>query len=169
VLLGVLVEGPAHGYDLKREHDARFPGAKPLAFPQVYATLNRLERDGFVEVTGTASGGGPERTVYAITPAGRERVREWLSKTEPAGPYPADELVRKAVTALHLGRDAAGFLRRQRQVHMARMRDLLAAQAEAKEPAARITIDHAIAHLDADLKWLENAVQWVTSTKEVRR
>ena len=37
VLMGVLAEGPAHGYDLKRAYDERFPGAKTLAYGQVYA------------------------------------------------------------------------------------------------------------------------------------
>ena len=45
VILGVLADGPAHGYYLKREHDDRFPSARPLAYGQVYATLGRLERD----------------------------------------------------------------------------------------------------------------------------
>ena len=49
-LLGILAQGPAHGYDLKREHDLRFAGAKPLAYGQVYATLARLERDGHAEI-----------------------------------------------------------------------------------------------------------------------
>jgi DNA-binding PadR family transcriptional regulator len=35
VLLGVLAEGPAHGYDLKRHYDSRFPGTRPLAIGQV--------------------------------------------------------------------------------------------------------------------------------------
>lgn len=59
VLLGVLTEGPAHGYDLKREHDARFPGAKDLPYGQVYASLQRLERKGHVEVVETVQEGGP--------------------------------------------------------------------------------------------------------------
>ena len=107
-LLGILARGPAHGYDLKREHDTRFPGAKPLAYGQVYATLARLERDGHAEIAETAQGGGPERTVYAMTPEGRRTLDDWLEQVEPAGPYPADELVRKTITALHLGTDAAG-------------------------------------------------------------
>ena len=45
VLLGILAEGPAHGYDLKRAHDQRFPGARPLAFGQVYAALAKLEKE----------------------------------------------------------------------------------------------------------------------------
>jgi DNA-binding PadR family transcriptional regulator len=167
-LLGILAQGPAHGYDLKREHDLRFPGAKPLAYGQVYATLARLERDGDAEIAETAKGGGPERTVYALTPEGRNTLDDWLEQVEPAGPYPADELVRKAITALHLGTDAGGFLARQRAQHMARMRELISAEAVEVELGARIALDHTIAHLDADLRWLETAAARVAPEGKVR-
>ena len=157
VLLGVLAEGPAHGYDLKREHDARFPAAKPLAFGQVYASLARLERDGLVEVAETRVDGGPERTTYALTGAGEQSLRTWLAQTETPGPYPADDLVRKTVTALRLGVDAPGFLRAQREVHLARMRELVVEQRRSTAFEARIAVDHLISHLDADLRWLETA------------
>ena len=42
VVLALLRRGPAHGYDLKRDHDVWFPDARPIAFGQVYATLGRL-------------------------------------------------------------------------------------------------------------------------------
>jgi DNA-binding PadR family transcriptional regulator len=161
VLLGVLAQGPAHGYDLKRAHDARFPSAKPLAYGQVYTALAKLQREGLVEVTGTEQDGGPERTTYALTAEGTAALLEWLGRTESPGPYSADDLVRKAVTALRLGADASGFLRSQRAVHLARMRDLLARQRDAAAVDARIEIDHTIFHLDADLRWLETAAQRV--------
>lgn len=153
--MGVLAGGPAHGYDLKRAHDERFPSARPLAYGQVYATLARLERDGLVETVGTAQEGGPERTVYALTAAGHDELGAWLDQTEPPGPYAADELVRKTVTALHGRAEAADFLRRQRDVHLAAMRALTRDRAAASEIGARIALDHALAHLDADLRWME--------------
>ncbi len=153
----MLNAGPAHGYDLKRGYDERFPGSKPLAFGQIYATLGRLERDGLVAAVETSQGGGPERTAYALTDAGAGSLREWLEAPEPPGPYPADELVRKVVTALRLGADATAFLERQRQAHLARMRELLALQRASTDVGARIAVDHAVAHLDADLRWLEDA------------
>ena len=168
VLLGVLSEGPAHGYDLKRVHDERFPGARPLAFGQVYAALAKLEKDGLVEVAETLRDGGPERTTYAITPLGRDELDTWLATAERAGPYPADDLVRKTVTALHTGADAAGFLRGQRSVHMDRMRELTALQQETTDNGARIAMDHTLSHLDADLTWLENAAARVAAEKEGR-
>ncbi|MDP9444398.1 MAG: PadR family transcriptional regulator [Actinomycetota bacterium] len=163
VLLGVLAEGPAHGYDLKHAHDERYPGAKQLAFGQVYAALAKLEKDGLVEVVETTRGSGPDRTTYALTPLGKAALSSWVSEVEPAGPYAADELVRKTVTALRLGRDAADYLAGQRQAHLAEMRRLVALQESTDEVEARVVIDHAVEHLDADLRWLSNAAVRVQS------
>lgn len=165
-LLGILASGPAHGYDLKRAYDNRFSGSRPLAYGQVYATLTRLQRDDLVEVVEVAQESGPERTVYAMTASGEESLRDWLEKTEAPGPYPAEELVRKTVTALHLGADALGFVSRQRAAHLTLLRDLAHLQRETKDAAARITVDHLIFHLDADLRWLEAAAGHIA---EVRR
>ena len=163
VLLGVLAAGPAHGYDLKREHDSRFPSAKPLAYGQVYSTLTRLERDGLVEVAETSQDGGPERTTYALTSTGEKSLAAWLQEPEQAGPYAADDLVRKTVTSLHLGADAGDFLRRQRAVHLARMRELVALQSRTADTDEQIAVDHTISHLDADLRWLDIAAARVAA------
>jgi DNA-binding PadR family transcriptional regulator len=169
VLLGILAEGPAHGYDIKRAHDRSFPGARPMAFGQVYAALAKLEKEGLVEVIEKRREAGPDRMTYAITGAGRAVLAEWLSATEPAGPYSADDLVRKTVTALRLDRDAAGFLAAQRQVHLAALKQLLTLQSSTDDVAARIAIDHAVEHLDADLRWLETAAARVASTTDDRK
>jgi DNA-binding PadR family transcriptional regulator len=162
VVLAVLRRGPAHGYSVKREHDAWFPEARPIAYGQIYATLARLERDGLVEIAETRAGEGPERTVYAITPAGEQRLVEWLHEPAAAGGGASDEIVRKAVAALRTGDDPAGFLDRQRTAHLRRMREL-AAGASGADPSARMARDHLIAHLDADLRWLDLAVERVAA------
>src|SRR5207253_1102307 len=69
-LLGLLESEPSHGYELKLEYDSLFGGERPLRFGQVYATLGRLERDGYVMVQGSVPGAGPERKRYAITARG---------------------------------------------------------------------------------------------------
>ncbi len=169
VLLGILAAGPAHGYDLKREHDVRLPSAKPLAYGQVYATLTRLQRDGLVQVATMESDGGPERTVYDLSAAGEEALLDWLSKPEVPGPYPAEDLVRKTITALHLHRDARPFLAAQRALHLERMRALVAEQRAAVDVEVRIVLDHTISHLDADLRWLESAAARVDDERATLR
>jgi DNA-binding PadR family transcriptional regulator len=153
-VLGVLGRGPAHGYDIKRTHDATLPVAKPLAFGQVYATLARLMRDGLVEVVEVSRGGGPERNVYALTEVGGQKLRDWLAAPVPPAPYVGSEVVEKTLLALHLGAGARSYLRRQRSAHLARMRELVAAKPASMEE--RLAVDFAIAHLDADLRWIED-------------
>lgn len=163
VLMGVLAEGPMHGYDLKRTHDERFPGAKTLAYGQVYAALSRLQEQELVEVAETSQDGGPQRTTYALTEQGRTALADWLVQTESADSYAAPDLVRKTTTALRLGGDAGDFLRRQRATHLNKMRELIRQQGDVQDVGAQIALDHTIFHLDADLRWLEAATDRVTT------
>ncbi|MGZ6804258.1 MAG: PadR family transcriptional regulator [Nocardioidaceae bacterium] len=155
-VLGLLQRGPRHGYDLKREHDLRFPMAKPLAYGQVYATLGRLERDGLVEVTEQQPGDGPDRTVYGLTDAGWARVEAWVREPEPPAPHVANVLYAKLVVALLGGRDGAGYLDTQRRAHLARMRELTRARRD--DPASALAADYALFHLEADVRWLETTL-----------
>ncbi|MGY1631153.1 PadR family transcriptional regulator [Geodermatophilus sp. SYSU D01186] len=156
--LALLTGGPRHGYDLKQEHDAWFPDSRPLPFGQVYATLGRLQRDGLAEVVETRVEGGPERTVYALTEQGERRLRAWLA--EPAAPTGSgtEEIVRKTVAALHTGLGVRDLVARQRAAHLRRIRELQRTPA-GTGPAERLVREHLIAHLDADLRWLELATE----------
>jgi DNA-binding PadR family transcriptional regulator len=162
VVLALLRLGPAHGYDVKQDHDAWFPDSRPLAFGQVYATLGRLERDGLVEVVETRRDGGPEKIVYALTAAGEQHLAGWLAEPSEITSTGADEIVRKAVAALRTGGDPARFLAAQRAAHLRRMHELN--EDPAGDEAARLARDHLIAHLDADLRWLDLAAARVAAS-----
>lgn len=157
VLLGLLAGGSRHGYELKRAHDERLPRARPLAFGQVYATLGRLERDGLVAAAGQDRVAGPDRTAYELTGQGRDALDQWLSTVEAPMPYVASTLFAKVVVALLVADAdrARSYLIAQRAAHTARLRELTAVKGE---PAATLSdvvaADFAIAHLDADLRWL---------------
>jgi DNA-binding PadR family transcriptional regulator len=160
-LLGLLAGGPRHGYDLKRAHDDRMPRAKPLAFGQVYATLGRLERDGLVEESGQDRDGGPDRTSYVLTDAGRAKLDEWLAAIEPPAPFVTSALFSKVVVSL-LAADierARGYLVAQRAAHTDRLRELTAAKTAPDASVGDVVAaDFAIAHLDADLRWLQTTL-----------
>jgi DNA-binding PadR family transcriptional regulator len=156
LVLGLLSNGPAHGYDVKRGHDTWFPDSRPLAFGQVYTTLARLARDGLVEVVDKTSGGGPDRTVYALTSQGREHLTDWLNAPVPPA-WGADEVLRKLVAAIRTGGDPAAFLARQRASHLRRIRELREAPAE-DDPTSPLVREYVVAHLEADLRWLDSAI-----------
>ncbi|MEU8069116.1 MULTISPECIES: PadR family transcriptional regulator [unclassified Micromonospora] len=172
VLLGLLAAGPRHGYELKRAHDERLPRARPLAFGQVYATLARLHRDGLVVPTGQERDGGPDRTAYALTDDGRAALDHWLGTVEPPMPYVASTLFAKVVVALLVADvgQARTYLIAQRQAHTQRLRELTALKTT---PGVRldevVAADFAIAHLDADLRWLHTTLDRVADWhREVR-
>lgn len=155
-LLGLLATEPAHGYTLKQRYDRRFSPVKPLAAGQVYASLARFERDGLAVVTGTEDGSGPSRILYAITADGVTVLESWMYTPEPPSTYAASALLAKVTLALMSGRDADAVLDAQRALHLTRMRELTASKPEAAAPDL-LAITYELAHLDADLRWIEEA------------
>ncbi|MBO3682966.1 MULTISPECIES: PadR family transcriptional regulator [Streptomyces] len=153
-LLGLLEGGPRHGYDLKRAFDERFGHDRPLHYGQVYSTMSRLLKNGLVEVDGIEHGGGPERKRYAITDAGITDVEHWLTEPEKPEPYLQSVLYTKVVIALLTERDAADLLDVQRAEHLRLMRELTQRKREG-DLSDQLICDHALFHLEADLRWLE--------------
>lgn len=155
-LLGLLETGPRHGYDLKRTFDDKFGHHRPLHYGQVYSTMARLLKTGLVEVDGIESSGGPERKRYAITAAGITDVERWLAQPETPEPYLQSTLYTKVVLALLTGRNTLGLLDAQRAEHM-RMMQTLTDRKRRADLADQLVCEHALFHLEADLRWLEFA------------
>ena len=153
-LLGILGTGPGYGYDLKHDYDRLFGAEKPLAFGQVYATLARLLKHGLIELLGDEAGGGPDRKRYEITPAGRDRISEWLFSVEVPSAALQSDLFAKTVIALLLDEDAERLLDAQRTGHIARMRDLTKRKTGADLPTV-LLCDHALFPIEADLRWID--------------
>ncbi|MER0482386.1 PadR family transcriptional regulator [Streptomyces sp. NBC_00400] len=153
-LLGLLESGPRHGYDLKRAFDEHFGQDRPLHYGQVYSTMSRLLKNGLVEVDAVEAGAGPERKRYAITDAGVTDVAQWLTRPEKPEPYLQSTLYTKVVLALMTGRNAAELLDSQRAEHLRLMRGLTERK-RTGDLADQLICDHALFHLEADLRWLE--------------
>lgn len=159
ILLSLLDGHPSHGYDLKREYEARFPNLRPLRFSQIYSTLARLDRDGLVTLVDESGGNGPDRKQYAITESGVSELQTWLHAPLPVDEAPRGELFLKVSLALLSGRDAAPFLEAQRARHMARMRELTAQKRTASSDTEIVICDFSLFHLEADLRWIDHTAE----------
>jgi DNA-binding PadR family transcriptional regulator len=153
-LLGLLERGPRHGYDLKREYDEHFGQNRPLHYGQVYATLSRLLKNKLIEENGVEHGGGPDRKRYAVTAEGVTDVDKWLTTPEKPELYLQSTLFTKVVIALMSRRDAETVLDSQRHAHLRAMRELTKRKSDG-DLADQLICDHALFHLEADLRWLE--------------
>ena len=153
-VLGLLRQEPRHGYDLKRLVDRYFAPEHPVAFAQIYATLDRLERRGRVRIAGIERAEGPDRRRYAITDEGIEELERWLSDPLEPEPHLGAALFTKIVLAILAGRPVVPIIDSEWHAHLERMRELTAVRREATLSMALLA-DYAQFHLEADLRWLD--------------
>lgn len=83
VCLGMLTDGPACGYDLKKNFESSFGHFFPAGYGSIYPALATLARDGLVEFEAVLQEGKPDRKVYSITDKGRAALLEGLSNPSP--------------------------------------------------------------------------------------
>ncbi|WP_322819293.1 PadR family transcriptional regulator [Tepidiforma sp.] len=79
-LLGMLLHGPAHGYELVATmHRIGLDELFPVEPPTMYGYLKALERRGLVAWQEERTGNRPPRKVYRLTEAGVQTVEEWVN------------------------------------------------------------------------------------------
>jgi DNA-binding PadR family transcriptional regulator len=170
VLLSLLAQEASHGYELRaRLQLALGPLAEALNAGQVYVTLNRLEKAGLVTWERVGQTDRPDRKVYGLSAAGRERVFEWLEDTSWPKPAPAEFHLKLVAAA------AAGLADPVRLVDVQRhalLAELAGAQrtalAEPVGSVAGLLLEGVVLRLQADLRWLEECGRYWTETKERR-
>lgn len=164
-LLGLLENGPTHGYELKRAHDRLFRGDRPLAYGQVYSTLARMLEQGLVAADGFEAGAGPDRKKYSVTEAGVADLQAWLSAPERPSDHLQNTLYTKVVLALMSSRSAEQIVDAQRTEHLRSLREYNRRKIRG-DLADQLICDHAMLHLEADLKWLNITAARLTDLLE---
>jgi len=121
-------------------------------------TLSRLEKAALVAVTG--SDPAPDRAdgkVYRLTPAGHERVSEWLTEVSWPKPDLAEFHLKLIAAAAARLADPISIVDLQRRELLRRLRDVQqAAMAEPDRSDAALVLEGIVLRLQADLRWLES-------------
>src|SRR6516225_3740215 len=81
IVLALLSEEPMHAYRMQKliRQRGKDRVVNVRARASLYQTIERLVRLGLVEARETVRNAGyPDRIIYAITPAGRAAMEEWL-------------------------------------------------------------------------------------------
>jgi DNA-binding PadR family transcriptional regulator len=159
VVLALLAKEPSQGYQLRaRLEEALGSLGEGLNAGHIYVTLSRLEKTGMVALE-EPSGGRTQRAdrkVYYLTPAGQERVFQWLSEVSWPRPDLA-EFHLKLVAATQAGlADPVSIIDTQRRELLRRLRDAQrAAMGEPDHSNAALLLEGVVLRLQADLRWLE--------------
>jgi DNA-binding PadR family transcriptional regulator len=84
VLLGLLCERPMHGYELAQtaRNDEAMCAIWRFERSEVYFLLGKLVQKGYVTRVAVDQAGGPARTIYGPSDAGRAVLMDWLHTPE---------------------------------------------------------------------------------------
>jgi len=93
-LLVSLSERPAAGMELARRFDKSIGFFWSATHQQIYRTLGRMERDGWVRSTVEATSNGPDRKVYEVTEPGRLELERWISAPTASDPLRSNLMVK---------------------------------------------------------------------------
>jgi DNA-binding PadR family transcriptional regulator len=168
-VLSYLAHGPKHPYELGRmlrEHgDAR---SIKFNHGSLYMVVQQLERAGFVAAQETTRAGQrPERTVYALTDAGRHEFRDWLRELveQPRHEYPHFVAALSLIAALPPD-EAVELLRRRVQRlagERAHSREIVDSTVErGVHPLFLVEEEYRLALLDAESAFVERLIGRIT-------
>jgi DNA-binding PadR family transcriptional regulator len=120
----------------------------------VYTTLDRLQRDGYVEADEVD---GQKR--YAITAAGREELGGWWATSPVDAPPPRDELALKVLFAVEDGPDHALAVITQQRTALTRLlqerRRATRTDGRPTDLASDLVTEALVTRAEADLRWLD--------------
>lgn len=159
-LLALLQQRPGYGYQLRAEFDARTGGSWPVNTGQVYATLDRLERDGLVDRSGVDDQG---RVRYAISPFGESAVAEWVRAPVLQQTGRDDLAMKLAVLAALPGVRLTEVIQAQRAASMKTLQDLTRTKPSGHVPesvselAWALVAESLIFAEEAQMRWLDYA------------
>ena len=168
-VLSYLTEGPKHPYELSRSlREQGDDRSIKFNHGSLYMVVRQLAKAGFiVEQETTREGQRPERTVYALTDAGRNELRDWLRELveEPQHEYPQFVAALSLIAALppsevvELLSRRLGRLAEQR----AEIRELIdKTLAGGVHPLFMVEEEYRLALLDAESVFVERFIERIT-------
>lgn len=159
VLLALMEDEPRGTYQLKALFEERTGNTWPMNIGQVYQTLQRMERDGLVEVVGRTSQGGRSADTYGLTDAGREALAHWWATPVLRSRTERDELVmRIAVASGSRSIDLRSLIQGQREATVRELRAVtkLLSKVTRGNLTAYLMLQRRIFDLESENRWLDH-------------
>lgn len=83
VILGTLIPGERHGYEIMRFLESALDGAWRVSTSQLYVLLKRMEQEGLLISRSQAQDIRPSKRVFHVTPPGKDAFKDWLNRPVP--------------------------------------------------------------------------------------
>ena len=164
LLLGLLRQGPKHGYDIKANVKRILSLSAGIQLRSVYYPLRILERKGLIAKKIAKVGKRPKRIIYTLTIKGKKRFNELLSKSiiELKRPQFSLDL---SLYFLHYLKPVSAKRRLRARLHILNKISLGLAKMsksskEERSPLTRI-LEHNLKMLEAEFKFLSNLIDTI--------
>jgi DNA-binding PadR family transcriptional regulator len=165
LLLGILRAQSQHGYQINEFIERNLSRVTDMKKPTAYAILDRLCRDGYVEMHTEQEGNRPPRKVYSITATGERAFEELLRATLARSDRFAAPGDIGLMFLTRLPREEAIALLEQRQAGLAEQRaSYERAPRHDYDLGARLAIERILAHMETERVWLDQAIALLRAT-----
>lgn len=94
VILSLVASDPQSGYDIVKSFDKSVGQIWQASHQQVYRELGKLASDGCLSFEREAQTDKPDRKVYSITSAGKQKLEAWIASPVETPAYRSPILVR---------------------------------------------------------------------------
>jgi DNA-binding PadR family transcriptional regulator len=159
-ILGVLKEGPLHGYGVADELERRIAGGRYNS-AQVYQGLRWLADGGFVSAAVPEPAVGRDRRPFHITSRGTREFDRWLrSPFVPARPTRDDAIVKLAFLSRAELSQLVVFLERLKRQHIRSLASTRPSSRKSREDGApKLSVELTAMALrfraEAELRWID--------------
>jgi DNA-binding PadR family transcriptional regulator len=164
-ILGLLTDGPLHGYGLKSAYEKQLAPPTKVNIGQIYKALDTLQQEGQVTGEVIEQSERPDRREYTLTEAGRRELQQWLASPTTQEADPRNETYLKLMVAWRLSRQAPGsvdplaVVDAERRACLAELHNLQAARTREEKQGAPLPtlllLDLWIFRLNAFHQWLD--------------
>lgn len=163
-VLGLLHEGPMHGYELRKRLNLMLGWGRVLSYGTLYPTLKRLLRAGLIEESpgSPAAVTGRPKIVYTVTEAGHEEFERLMSEAGPTAWEDDNFDIRFAFfsrTDMEIRLRVLEGRRMRLQERLDRVqRELSMTQAEVDRYAAELQ-RHGVESVEREVRWISDLIR----------
>ena len=159
-LLGLLMSGPKHGYDLHQEFSQELGKVWHLGRSNLYAQIKGLEAAGWVTKEAIAQENRPPRKVYRLTPAGEAQFLEWLRQPTPHLRHIRIEFLTRLYFFQRLSLPGLEELvAHQKAMLKSQVESITKAAEGEKTRFGQLVLDYRRGQMEAAIAWLDRCLQ----------
>lgn len=161
LFLGLLLDGPKHGYEIKRTIEEELFPFVGLHVKSIYYPLKKMEQLKLVEKDVGREGKWPEKFVYSITPKGRKIFDHLITESFLSIERPFFNIDLSLYFLPYVDKKIATRRLRGRIIFLNRIKRDLAKLIDKKAPARhlQIILEHDLDLVEAEIKSLTSLIE----------